>query len=89
MEATFPEEFFEGDNVNGRVPCYEPTMEDLEDPEKVLKRAVALAYEKDTAFTKVSKKTNESKERHAFRYGCLRSGSRSCGQPTATRISIR
>ncbi|KAH7676100.1 hypothetical protein AAVH_41991, partial [Aphelenchoides avenae] len=53
MEATFPEEFFEGDNVNGRVPCYEPTMEDLEDPEKVLKRAVALAYEKDTAFTKV------------------------------------
>ncbi|KAH7716649.1 hypothetical protein AAVH_15932 [Aphelenchoides avenae] len=51
LEAKFPESFYAGDE--GEVPCYEPTMEELEDPEKLIKKAVALAVDKDTAFTKV------------------------------------
>ncbi|KAH7697160.1 putative lysine-specific demethylase 4B-like protein [Aphelenchoides avenae] len=56
IEAKFPESFYAGDE--GAVTCYEPTMEELEDPEKLIKHAVAMAVEKDTAFTKVRMPTD-------------------------------
>ncbi|KAH7680435.1 hypothetical protein AAVH_41190, partial [Aphelenchoides avenae] len=67
MEAAFPQGFYEDDNDNGRVPCYEPTMEELKDPEKLIRLAVAMACEKDTAFTKVRMPSEWVKKLQAVR----------------------